>query len=250
MSSAFLGREWPVVHFDEIDSTNEEAQRRARFGETGPVWLHADLQTAGRGRMGRRWASPIGNLCATALFVWPETPAKTALISFAAAVALHEAIASLNVEVRSLSVKWPNDLMAGGAKIAGILIETGATRDGLWVAAGFGVNIASAPQVPDRTTARLCDFPGGRDVDPAALLSSLDARFRFWLGVLAQTGFEPVREAWKDRAAGLGERIALSPASGGGEGVFLDLAADGALVLQDASGELRHIRAGEISVLQ
>ncbi|MBU6319009.1 MAG: biotin--[acetyl-CoA-carboxylase] ligase [Alphaproteobacteria bacterium] len=249
MAFPALDRAWPVVHFEEIDSTNEEAQRRARLGDRGPVWIQADFQTAGRGRMGRSWASPSGNLCATAFFTSSDPPARTALLSFAAALALHEAVGGLRADNRDLRLKWPNDLMWADAKIAGILIETGAISGGLWVAAGFGVNIATAPNVPGRRTGRLADLPGGGGIRPLDLLDALEVSFRGWLSTFRDHGFEPVREAWKERAAGLGQRIGLSPAHGSLEGIFRDLGPDGALILELDGGDLRHIRAGEISVL-
>jgi BirA family biotin operon repressor/biotin-[acetyl-CoA-carboxylase] ligase len=147
MSAGGFSRAWPVVRFDEIDSTNEEARRRVVSGDAGPAWLVARSQTAGRGRLGRQWDSPEGNLFATALLSYPGTPVQAALASFAAGLAVIDAAKMVGAETVALTLKWPNDVLADGAKLAGILIETGSSGGGLWMAAGFGVNVTSAPAV-------------------------------------------------------------------------------------------------------
>src|SRR5262245_20470529 len=136
MAPADFFRVWPVLRFDEIDSTNEEARRRAVAGDTGPAWLVARGQSAGRGRVGRRWESPPGNLFATALLSYPRGASEAALASFAAGLAVIDAVQATGADISMLRLKWPNDVLAGGAKLSGILIETGSTGGGLWMAAG------------------------------------------------------------------------------------------------------------------
>src|SRR5689334_7116774 len=99
---------WQIIRFGEIDSTNEEARRRAQSGDLGPCWLTADKQTAGRGRLGREWDSPTGNLFATALFAYPRPAAEAALACFSAGLAVLDAARSAGVDTSSLGLKWPN----------------------------------------------------------------------------------------------------------------------------------------------
>jgi len=240
---------WPVIRFSEIDSTNEEARRRAQSGDAGPCWLTSEIQTTGRGRLGRQWDSPKGNLFATALFVFPRLPVEAALASYSAGLAVLDAAKASGIDVSALKLKWPNDVLTGDAKLAGILIETGTSQGQLWMAAGFGVNVATAPERPDRATARLSDFPGGRDMTASQLLLGLDMAFRSRLVRLLGEGFGPTRDDWLAKAAHLGKRVQLQATSGRLEGVMKGLSDDGALIVELDSGSVTHIRAGEISLL-
>ena len=240
---------WPIHRFDEIDSTNSEARRRAEQGDFGPCWLSASRQSAGRGRLGRSWDSPTGNLSATALFRFQAKPAEAALACFSGGLAVIDAARAAGVETSRLRLKWPNDVLNGDAKLAGVLIETGASPGGLWMAAGFGVNIATAPLRPDRTTACLAQLPGGASLTAIRYLSLLDIAFRTRLARLAEEGFAPTRADWLANAAFMGERVELTPSTGRIVGMMRDLAPDGALVLELADGALHHVRAGEISIL-
>lgn len=240
---------WPVVRFDEIDSTNEEARRRAGGGDTGPNWLVTGSQTAGRGRLGRQWSSPRGNLFTTALLPFPGTLQEAALACFSAGLAVIDAAKALGVETGQLKLKWPNDVLVGSAKLAGILIETGALHGKLWMAAGFGVNVEVAPERADRVTTCLTALPGGASITAQRLLSALDIAFRARLFQLLNDGFGSTREAWLSHAAALGAKVELNPVSGRIEGVMTGLAEDGALILRLQDGSETHVRAGEISVL-
>jgi BirA family biotin operon repressor/biotin-[acetyl-CoA-carboxylase] ligase len=249
MAADIFSRTWPVVRFGEIDSTNEEARRRAAAVDFGPCWLVADRQSAGRGRLGREWTSPSGNLFATALLAFDRPLAEGALACFSAGLAVIEAAAMAGVDASSLTLKWPNDVQAGDAKLAGVLIETGVSSGRQWMAAGFGVNIATAPARADRATARLADLPGGEGLTTTRYVERLDIAFRARLARLAHEGFEPTRRDWLARSAHLGARVEVSPASGRIAGVMRDLGPDGALVLEMDGGGEHHVRAGEISIL-
>jgi BirA family biotin operon repressor/biotin-[acetyl-CoA-carboxylase] ligase len=249
MSPEELSRAWPVFRYGEIDSTNEEARRRAVSGDIGPAWITAEAQTAGRGRLGRTWASPPGNLFATGLFRFLGKPADAALICFSAGLAVIDAAQAAGVDASGLRLKWPNDVELGAAKLAGVLIETGVTPGGLWVAAGFGVNVATAPARPDRQTACLAHLPGGETLTAAAFLAKLDIAFRGRLMRLMSEGFEPTRADWLARAAHLGKRVELTPAAGRISGVVRGMDLDGALILELDDGAMHHVRAGEISLL-
>lgn len=244
-----LSQAWPIVRFGEIDSTNEEARRRAAESELGPCWLVTEAQTAGRGRLGRVWSSPRGNLFTTALLPYPRPPAEAALTCFAAGLAVLDAARLVGVDVGSARLKWPNDVLVGAAKLSGILIETGQMHGRLWMAAGFGVNVEVAPERPDRPTTCLADMPGGAGLTAARVLTALDVAFRARLRSLLVDGFEPTRADWLANAAHLGSRVELTPATGRMEGVMTGLGPDGALVLRLADGTESHVRAGEISLL-
>jgi BirA family biotin operon repressor/biotin-[acetyl-CoA-carboxylase] ligase len=245
VSAELLSSAWPVVRFDEIDSTNEEARRRAVSGDTGPCWLVTEAQTAGRGRLGRQWSSPRGNLFTTALLPYPRSATEATLAPFAAGLAVIDAARATGVDVSDLKLKWPNDVLFAGAKLAGILIETGTLHGRLWMAAGFGVNVEVAPERPDRPTACLTGLPGGQALTAPWLLSALDLAFRARLFSLLNDGFEPTRTAWLACAAFLDKPVEVN----GTTGVMTGLAPDGALLLRLADGSESHVRAGEISLL-
>jgi BirA family biotin operon repressor/biotin-[acetyl-CoA-carboxylase] ligase len=195
-----LSQAWPITRFGEIDSTNEEARRRASDGDAGPCWLTTEVQTAGRGRLGRAWSSPKGNLFATALLPYPRPPAEAALACFSAGLAVLDAARSCGVDAEQAKLKWPNDVLVGPAKLCGILIETGQINGSLWMAAGFGVNVEVAPERPDRPTKCLADLPGGGGADggasargagrgvPRTAAEPAYRRIRAYAGGLAGTG--------------------------------------------------------------
>lgn len=140
----------PVEAYEELDSTNAEARRRAEAGEAGPVWITAARQTAGRGRRGRAWSTQAGNLAATLLFVTDKPAGEAAQVSFIAALAAMD-LAEACLGPGAAGLKWPNDLVVHGRKAVGILIESGARPDGrLWMAVGIGVNLAHAPSDVER----------------------------------------------------------------------------------------------------
>lgn len=241
---------WPVTVFAEIDSTSEEARRRAAAGEAGPMWLRAERQVAGRGRMGREWSSPVGNLYVTGLFELAASPAEAALVCFSAGLAVIDAARACGIDVGGLRLKWPNDVEADGAKVAGILIESGKAAAGrLWISVGCGVNITLAPERPDRRTARLADLPGGAGLTAEAALSALDAAFRRRLASLAADGFGPTRADWLASAAPEGVRVAQNTPTGRIEGRMRGLGDDGALILELDDGRLHQVHAGEVSIV-
>jgi len=170
---------------------------------------------------------------------------EATLAPFAAGLAVIDAARILGVDAGSLRLKWPNDVLSGPAKLAGILIETGLLHGKLWMAAGFGVNVEIAPERPDRPTECLGTLPGGVGITAAKLLVALDVSFRARLSGLLNEGFEPTRAAWLSNAAYLGAAIEVNGVSGEMSG----LAEDGALIVQFADGSVTHVRAGEISLL-
>lgn len=236
--------------FVEIDSTNEEARRLGEAGEVGPVWITAEMQTAGRGRRGRAWESPSGNFMGT-LFLRPQcSPRKAAELSFVAAVAVHDAVAALlPPDLRpDLRLKWPNDLLHNGRKCAGILLESSgiAGAELAWLAIGMGINLARHPDNVEYPATSLAALGVG-DVRPmdalGALATAFDARLRQWRDV---QGFAAIREAWLARAAGLGGAITVRLADETFTGTFEGLAPDGALEVRTDGGALRSVSAGDV----
>lgn len=240
----------PVRRFAEIDSTNEEARRLGEAGEQGPLWIVAEVQTAGRGRRGRSWVSPTGNFMGT-LFLRPHCgPRQAGELSFVAAVAVHDAVASiLPPHLRDgLRLKWPNDVLHDGAKLAGILLESSGTAGAevSWVAIGMGLNLAHHPEGLEYPATSLAAMGAGT-VTPDEVLDALARSFDSWLtkwrGV---QGFATIREAWLKRAQGLGEAITVRLAQESFEGTFEGLAPDGTLQVRLADGSLRLVAAGDV----
>lgn len=233
----------PVRHFRTIDSTNQEAHRLFAHGERGPLWLLADEQTAGRGRLERVWRSERGNLFCTLLMRVSAPQSAIPQIGFVAAVAVRNALSKLAPAV-SFALKWPNDCLANGAKISGILCET-FTPDA--VAIGCGINVKHAPHGLPYPAACL------RQLGSAATLNDAFAAYRQQLSAALAlwnngAGFEAIRNEWQAHAIGIGERVAMSTGEVMVEGIYEGIAGDGALVLLKADG-LRHLfHAGDLSI--
>jgi BirA family biotin operon repressor/biotin-[acetyl-CoA-carboxylase] ligase len=233
--------DWPpgvgLVRLCEVDSTNEEARRRAEAGEAGPLWIMAERQTAGRGRRGRAWETREGNLAATLLLRPKASP--PAQLSFAAALAVAEMAAAFAPQT-SITVKWPNDVLADGKKLAGILLEAGPE----WLAVGIGINLAHFPdgtEFPATSLAALGVVPPA----PDAALAVLAVRFAHWQGIWERDGFAPLRAAWLARAEGLGRPVRARLPHEERQGTFEGIDAAGALLLQEPGG-VRAISAGEV----
>jgi BirA family transcriptional regulator, biotin operon repressor / biotin---[acetyl-CoA-carboxylase] ligase len=226
---------WRVVRFATIDSTNEEARRRAHAGDAGRLWIVADEQTAGRGRRGRAWVSPKGNLHTSVLMIDPCPPAIASQLGFVAGVALARAARDLGATDTGL--KWPNDLMCRGAKCAGLLVEgIGLADRRAACVAGIGVNCAHAPEDVGYATSCLTRA-GGQAIGPGELLERLVERFGEALDVWrAGQAFDRTRAAWLDYALGLGERIAIQDGAGKREGVFEGIDVAGRLLMRSEHG--------------
>lgn len=230
---------------DSIDSTNDEALRRiaAGAGRHGDV-IVARSQTAGRGRRGRSWQSPPGNLHLT-LLVCPPAGARVGELAFVSAVAAGEAVAGIVPPAAELRYKWPNDLLLGGRKLAGLLIEAGGTDKDPALAIGIGINVASAPESTEFPATSLRQ--AGCDVPADALVGPLCRAFAAWYDRWLAEGFAPVRTAWLARAHGVGGPIeARLPDASVHRGIFLGLDGNGALMLESGDGAVRTIAAGDV----
>jgi BirA family transcriptional regulator, biotin operon repressor / biotin---[acetyl-CoA-carboxylase] ligase len=238
---------WPSGYglkaFDTLDSTNAEARRLAPTQPT-PLWITAASQTAGRGRRGRAWESPSGNLAAT-LLIRPERPlAQWAQLSFAAAIATADMAAQFAPQAR-MAVKWPNDVLGDGRKVAGILLEVvGPSSADQALAIGIGVNLAAYPGDTEFPAISLAAL-GARPILPPQALGVLAQNFAGWYDIWRADGFAPIRDAWLARAAGLGQRIRARLPDREQTGVFEGIDADGALLLSEA-GRTTTIAAGDV----
>lgn len=241
---------WPLgfglLELENVDSTNEEARRRALGGEAGPLWIMAARQTKGRGRRGRVWIAPPGNLSAT-LLLRPNRPAADcAQLSFAAALAVTDML-TRHTRSADIRLKWPNDVLAAEKKIAGILLESESGPDGMaaWLSIGIGVNLAAFPEDTDLPATSLKTL-GATPPPPKDTLLDLADAFAKWYEAWRGGGFAPLREAWLSRAHGLGRRIRVRLAKEEVTGVFRDIDDRGALVLGLPGGVTRNVSAGEV----
>ncbi len=226
----------------ETGSTNADLLAAADAGSPEGLWLRAERQSAGRGRLGRDWSDGAGNLFASTIVrLRPGDPSPPTL-TLVAAVALAEAVAG--VAPGLATIKWPNDLLIGGAKLSGILLERGM---GNAVVIGFGVNLASHPVLPDRATTSLA----AHDVivAPEGLLDRLVPYFARWLGIWRTRGIAAVRDAWEALAHPVGTALRVRLPDGQEQaGVFGGLDADGALRLRLPDGGQVVIHAGDVLV--
>jgi len=239
-----------LLHFPSIGSTNDEAKTLARAGAPEGTLVWADEQTAGRGRRGRAWLSPPGNLYFSLVQRPGSAPAHAAQLGFVAALGLGDALLALTGNALQLSYKWPNDLLASGMKLAGILLEseTGTSERVDFVVIGAGTNLASKPGNVEFPATSLAE-QGFANVTPALLLQAFARHFATWAQRWRYEGFAPVREAWLARASGVGEDIRVRLERSTLTGRFHDLDQDGALLLDapaDQGGGRRRIAAGEI----
>lgn len=231
--------DWPLEYerqvLLEVDSTMLEAGRQAA-DLAGPTWICALRQTAARGRRGRAWVNPEGNLSATLVLPTTEAPEKRALRSFVAALALYDALVAVSGRVDGLTLKWPNDVLLTGGKVAGILLES----IGSHLAIGIGVNLIAAPapaEVEANAVAPVSVLSGlGVEVTPEAFLDMLAAAYARHESQFVTYGFAPIREAWLARAARLGEVVTARMGDREVIGTFESVDAEGRIVLNTAAG--------------
>jgi BirA family biotin operon repressor/biotin-[acetyl-CoA-carboxylase] ligase len=250
-----LSAGYRVAAFDHIGSTNAEALVRAREGERGPIWFVTSEQTAGRGRRHRPWIAPRGNLASSILEVIEVTPAVAATLGFAAGLALEAALQRVSMEasLRSaglddmkFSLKWPNDVMAGPKKLAGILLEAeAAAGDRLAVVVGIGTNVVASPEgtpTPATSLAALGVHIGAEEL--FAELSDAWTNFRrIWDN---GRGFGEIRKLWLERAAGLGQAVAIRTGGSTVEGTFEGIDESGCMVIRTSGGKQVQISAGDV----
>ena len=240
---------WPEgtarIVLDETDSTNAEASRRAAAGTlAGPTWILARRQSAGRGRRGRLWRGGAGNFAATLYLPLAEPPARLALRSFVAALAVDDALLGLGLPQEAFGLKWPNDVLLRGGKLCGILLESLA---GQGLAIGIGLNLQAAPDVPEAEEgaalppASLAAEGGLAGIGPEDFLARLAPAFARREAQFRRQGFAPIRQAWLGRALRLGRPIRVRSMGEDLRGIFETVDGQGRLVLSTPEG--RHLIA-------
>ncbi len=242
-----------LVALDSVDSTNDEARRRIAAGTAAEgtlIW--AAEQTAGRGRRGRSWSSPRGNLYMSLVLRPGCRPPAAAQLGFVAAVALAEVLAGLLPGGRPpdegrVRLKWPNDVLVDGAKVSGILLEAVTQPAGLAEALvlGIGVNLQSRPETGLYRTISLAEA-GAAVRGPAELLQPLAGRLLDWYGTWRREGFAPLRAAWLTRAVGVGQAVEIRLDRETLSGRFESLDESGALALALPDGGHRLVAAGDV----
>ncbi len=237
------------ITLPKIDSTNAEGFRRAASLDR-PTWICAGVQTAGRGRRARPWSSPEGNFHGTLVLKPAEPPETVALRSFAAALALRDAFVQLTSLPQSFTLKWPNDVLCNGGKIAGILLESqGLNSPDPVLCIGIGVNLIAAPDASQVEAGAVPPVSllgeTGLHIPPDAFLDVLAPAYAAWEATFTTEGFAPLRAAWLSHAARLGETIRARTGTETREGKFDTIDPQGNLVLRTQAGTLA-IAAAEV----
>ena len=246
MQPAILPPGYALIALDEADSTNDEAKERAAGGAPDGTVVWARQQRAGRGRRGRIWVSPPGNLYVSVI-LRPACEARSvAQLSFVAALAVHDLVDGL-LPGRA-RCKWPNDILVDGGKVAGVLLESALALGGRvdWVVLGIGVNLASHPGIDGPIPSTSVADAGASVLAPEDALPSVLAALAQHRREWETQGFAAVRRAWLDRAYGLGGPVTVTNGERRVTGVFEGLDEEGALVLAQPGGELLSIAAGDV----
>ncbi len=238
----FILHDYPVV-----GSTNDEAKTLLAQGAGEGTIVCAQRQTAGRGRRGRQWMSPEGNLYLSLILTPRCLLSQASQLSFVIAVAVGQAILPFLTSPHLLSYKWPNDILVEKKKVAGILIETesqgGQLADACVV--GIGLNLALVPPNMPYPVTALGDHSSSavlKEMIFPALLDHLKEAYQLW----TDKGFAPIREQWLQRAHGLGQTLAITVGNREYRGEFMDLSPEGALLLKNEEGTIQRLMSAEI----
>jgi BirA family transcriptional regulator, biotin operon repressor / biotin---[acetyl-CoA-carboxylase] ligase len=244
-----------LAAFDQLGSTNAEALVRARDGEQGPIWFVTSEQTAGRGRRHRPWIAPRGNLASSILETMEISPAVAATLGFAAGLALEAALRKVSLEAALRSVgsdemkfalKWPNDLLAGNKKLAGILLEAEAVAEHrLAVVVGIGTNVVAAPE--GMSTPAISLKALGIDISAEELFAALSDTWAEYRGIWDNgRGFADIRLKWLERAAGLGQPVSIGSGGATVSGTFDTIDESGCMIVGVSDGRRVAISAGDV----
>ncbi|MET4384877.1 BirA family biotin operon repressor/biotin-[acetyl-CoA-carboxylase] ligase [Bradyrhizobium sp. F1.4.3] len=248
-----LSAGYKLAASERTGSTNTDAIESARAGERGPTWFVTSEQTAGRGRRQRAWISPRGNLAASVLEVVDVAPAVAATIGFAAGLAEEAALEKVSLEAAlrlgpdrpRYALKWPNDVLANGRKLVGIGLEAEAVGDRLAVVVGIGTNVVVAPEGTPTPAVSLAAL--GVQISAEELFSALSDTWVEFRGIWDNgRGFAEIRRLWLERAAGLGERVAINTGTMTLEGIFDTIDDTGCLIVRTTDGRRLPVAAGEV----
>ncbi|WP_343232411.1 biotin--[acetyl-CoA-carboxylase] ligase [Microvirga terricola] len=241
-----------LLSLDATGSTNDDALDAARSGDPGQLWIVAAEQHAGRGRHGRQWSSPPGNLYASLLLLDPCEMAVAPQLGFVAGLALHEAVEVVTgIGAPRLSLKWPNDLLLDGAKVSGLLLEGHSVEPGRRaIIIGMGVNVCYSPEGTPYPTANLQTLKSGltREDVFLALSDAFAKTFAAWRASSRMNVADPfgaIRRLWLERAAGVGREVTLRLPSGEKKGIFEGLDRSGRLQLKGPAG-VELVDAGDL----
>ncbi|MBR0783816.1 biotin--[acetyl-CoA-carboxylase] ligase [Bradyrhizobium iriomotense] len=244
---------YKLAVFERTGSTNTDAIEHARAGERGPMWFVTSDQTAGRGRRQRAWIAPKGNLAASVLEVLDIAPAVAATIGFAAGLAEEAALEKVSVEAAlrlgpdrpRYALKWPNDVLANGKKLVGIGLEAEAVGDRLAIVVGIGTNVVAAPEGTPTPAVSLAAL--GVQISAEELFTALSDAWVEFRGIWDNgRGFADIRKLWLERAAGLGEKVAIHTGTTTLEGIFDTIDDTGCLIVRTEDGRRVPVAAGEV----
>ncbi|WP_193170539.1 biotin--[acetyl-CoA-carboxylase] ligase [Nisaea nitritireducens] len=237
-----------ILGYDSVSSTNDEADSLAQNGAPDRTLVWARSQSSGRGRLGRAWVSPEGNLYTTALLDPGAPLGRLQELSFVASLAVYDTVAGLLPDAE-LVLKWPNDVLLGGAKISGILTETRVRGDHVVALLGVGINLTHAPGGARYPTTALADHLAAPLTVEGLLehyLKALSARYALW----CTDGFEPIRKAWVARSRWIGRKVSVE--NGGQKiiGHYDGIEADGSMSISGDDGEKHRISAGDVRLAE
>jgi BirA family biotin operon repressor/biotin-[acetyl-CoA-carboxylase] ligase len=237
-----------LITLDTVGSTNDEARRLAGNGAVDGTLVRARRQTQGRGRLGRTWISEAGNLYFSLILKPGCRLAVAGQIGFVAANAIADAVAAALPSGVPVGCKWPNDVLAAGRKVAGMLLESEANGAGdlHWLILGIGINVESHPAEVRFPATALRACGAGADVSADTVLEAVCRRFRAGYAEWSRDGFEPIRRAWLARAVGRGTTIQARTAAATVKGIFEDVDSNGTLILRRADGTPVAISAGDV----
>jgi BirA family transcriptional regulator, biotin operon repressor / biotin---[acetyl-CoA-carboxylase] ligase len=236
--------EAPIRHYTTIDSTNLEAHRLFAKGECGPLFLLADEQSAGKGRLDRNWASAKGNCYSTFVLPFNASVQTIPQVGFVVALAVADVVRKHTKSIPHL--KWPNDVLIGGAKVAGILCEV-LSSNPLAVAIGCGINVAHAPT--GLAYPATCFVAEGATVDRDQVFQSYRQALTYWLGMWnSGQGFSTIRTAWMQQAIGIGEIVEMTSGTQHLTGHFEAITEQGAVLLKPPHGPPHILHAGDLHI--
>jgi BirA family biotin operon repressor/biotin-[acetyl-CoA-carboxylase] ligase len=236
-----------LLIFDELDSTNLEAKRLIQAGVTGNFVIWAECQTCGKGRYGRTWISPPGNLYLSIILDSDAFHEKQAELCFVTSLAVYDAIhaKALSEDLKlDIALKWPNDVMVGGAKISGILLESIKTYNGYNLVIGIGLNVRHHPDNIERLVTSMYGL--GMSVDAGEMIDRVMSSFMYYYAIWKDSGFKKIRNLWLQKAYNPYDVMTVSDGRRSVSGVFQGIDHSGAIMLKTESGEVHTLSTGEV----